>query len=94
MPTYTYTCRSCGPFDLARTISRRTEPANCPDCQRESMRTISAPHLSRLTTSLDRTVTEAGLSSETPGITRHIPPALHSAPPPAGRPGRPSLPRP
>ncbi|MBM9464728.1 zinc ribbon domain-containing protein [Aeromicrobium sp. YIM 150415] len=94
MPTYTYTCRTCGPFDLVRTISRRVEPANCPACQRQSMRVISAPHLSRLDSSLDRSVTSAGLSSESPGVTRHIPPALRSAPPPARRPGHPSLPRP
>ncbi len=94
MPTYTYTCRSCGSFDLVRTISRRTEPAHCPGCDRESMRAITAPHLARLDGSLDRAVTGAGLSSESPGVTRHIPPAVRNTPPPARRPGHPSLPRP
>ncbi|OUZ06734.1 hypothetical protein BHE97_18490 [Aeromicrobium sp. PE09-221] len=94
MPTYTYTCRDCGSFDLMRTISGRAEPAHCPACDRESMRVISTPHLSRLDPSLDRAVTGAGLSSESPGVTRHIPSAARNTPPPARRPGHPSLPRP
>lgn len=94
MPTYTYTCSSCGAFDLLRTISAREETAPCPSCDQPGTRVFNTAHLSRLNASLDHTVTAAGLSSETPQVTRHIPPAVRTTTATTRRPGYPALPRP
>jgi putative FmdB family regulatory protein len=32
MPTYDYACARCGGFDALRTLARRNEPADCPQC--------------------------------------------------------------
>lgn len=42
MPTYDYECRACGGFDALRSVSRRDEPAACPDCGAASPRVMSA----------------------------------------------------
>ncbi len=42
MPTYDYECRACGGFDALRSVSRRDEPAACPDCGTSSPRVMSA----------------------------------------------------
>jgi len=42
MPTYDYECRDCGGFDALRSVSRRDEPAACPDCAAASPRVMSA----------------------------------------------------
>lgn len=42
MPTYDYECRDCGGFDALRSVSRRDEPAACPDCGTVSPRVMSA----------------------------------------------------
>jgi len=47
MPTYDYQCAGCGGFDALRSVSRRDEPAHCPDCGAVSPRVMSAaPRLS------------------------------------------------
>lgn len=49
MPTYDYDCPACGGFDAFRTLAARNEPANCPDCRKESPRVfVSAPRLALL----------------------------------------------
>lgn len=42
MPTYDYECRDCGGFDALRSVSRRDEPAACPECAAASPRVMSA----------------------------------------------------
>ena len=42
MPTYDYECRDCGGFDALRSVSRRVEPAACPDCGPAAPRVMSA----------------------------------------------------
>ena len=42
MPTYDYACPDCGGFDAIRSVSRRDEPAECPDCGAPSPRVLSA----------------------------------------------------
>ncbi|MGJ7492149.1 FmdB family zinc ribbon protein [Variovorax sp. ZT4R33] len=42
MPTYDYECRGCGGFDALRSVSRRDDPAACPDCGAGSPRVMSA----------------------------------------------------
>lgn len=94
MPTYTYTCPGCGPFDLVRSIACRTDAAHCPACDQPGSRVFSSPHLSQLNAAHDRAVTNAGLSSETPQVTRHVPAAAQPTPRITQRPGFPALPRP
>ncbi|CAN5475932.1 zinc ribbon domain-containing protein [soil metagenome] len=46
MPTYDYACAACGGFDAIRSVARRDEPADCPDCQTASPRVlVTAPRL-------------------------------------------------
>ena len=42
MPTYDYQCAGCGGFDALRSVSRRDEPAGCPECGASSPRVMSA----------------------------------------------------
>lgn len=93
MPTYSYTCRSCGSFDLMRAVVHREELARCPECDRPGIRVFAAPHLSRHDPSLDRAAMNAGLSAETPQVTRRIPPTAPRARVAARRAGSPPLPK-
>jgi putative FmdB family regulatory protein len=42
MPTYDYTCRSCGAFDAVRRLDDRNAPAACPGCGSASPRVFAA----------------------------------------------------
>ena len=94
MPTYAYACSSCGTFDLVRAIVHREEPARCPECCLLGTRVFAAPHLRRLDQSLDRAAMSAGLSAESPQVTRRIPPTAPRTRVAARRPGSPPLPKP
>lgn len=91
MPTYTYSCQDCGPFNLVRTIAQRSDPTWCPECGSEGHRAFTAPYLSRVNHALEAAIATAGISSETPAVTRHIPPAAR--PPAPSRPRSAPLPR-
>jgi putative FmdB family regulatory protein len=46
MPTYDYACAGCGGFEAIRPLSRRDEPAACPDCGASAARVfVAAPRL-------------------------------------------------
>jgi putative FmdB family regulatory protein len=46
MPTYDYACARCGGFDALRTLARRNEPADCPQCGAAAPRVFAqAPRL-------------------------------------------------
>jgi putative FmdB family regulatory protein len=46
MPTYDYQCPQCGPFDALRRMAERDVPADCPRCERPSVRAwLAAPRL-------------------------------------------------
>jgi len=92
MPTYTYRCGSCGSFDLTRSIAERADPAPCPQCHRIGSRVFTTPNLSTLNPALDRAVTNAGLSAETPQVTQSLPKNAGRKPARAARPGYPPLP--
>ena len=43
MPVYEYTCESCGRgFESVRSLSRKDDPAPCPECGSQGRRQISA----------------------------------------------------
>jgi putative FmdB family regulatory protein len=49
MPTYDYACARCGGFDALRPLSRRDEPATCPECANACPRVLAAaPRLALL----------------------------------------------
>ncbi|WP_137925576.1 zinc ribbon domain-containing protein [Cupriavidus sp. 2SB] len=51
MPTYDYRCHGCGVFTVMRPMSRRDEPAACPDCGAAAARAlVAAPSLGTLST--------------------------------------------
>lgn len=95
MPMYTYRCPECGTFQLMRPLDHRNDPTACPTCGRAGRRTFETARVTQVSTpALDRAVTKAGRSAETPEVTRSIPPAQR----PAGegahrRRGYPPLPR-
>lgn len=45
MPTYTYACKACGPFELRRPMAESGLPAPCPVCAADAPRTVSAPYV-------------------------------------------------
>jgi putative FmdB family regulatory protein len=52
MPTYDYACAACGGFEAFRSVSRRDEPALCPDCDLPAHRVlVAAPRLALLESS-------------------------------------------
>lgn len=93
MPTYTYRCARCGPFDLTRTIAQRAQAAHCPRCDDTARRVFANPHLSTLNPALDQAVTNASLSAESPQVTRSVTQPRRNAPAVAQVPGYPPLPQ-
>ena len=54
MPTYSYRCVACGPFDLVRPMAEAGERAVCPACGGPGRRTFGAPALSTWTPACGR----------------------------------------
>ena len=50
MPLYEYMCEQCGPFTELRRMSECELTAECPDCNAEAARMISAPRLAIMET--------------------------------------------
>ncbi len=48
MPFYDYACRCGEIFALSRPMDQRDIAAECPECQKPALRTVTAPHLSWL----------------------------------------------
>ena len=44
MPLYEYVCREHGKFERLRRMSEFSEPSDCPRCNKESSRVLSAMH--------------------------------------------------
>ena len=73
MPTYSYRCVACGPFDLVRPMAAAGLPALCPACGGAGRRTFGAPAL-RGGHAGARAAIEAGeRSAEAPQVVRGIP---------------------
>ncbi len=45
MPIYEYFCQRHGDFELIRSIGESALPGDCPHCQVECRRILSAPHI-------------------------------------------------
>lgn len=73
MPTYSYRCVACGPFDLVRPLAAAAAQALCPACGGAGRRTFGAPAL-RGGNAGARAAIEAGeRSAEAPDVVRGIP---------------------
>lgn len=73
MPTYSYRCVACGPFDLVRPMAAATEQALCPACGGAGRRTFGAPAL-RGGNAGARAAIEAGeRSADAPEVVRAVP---------------------
>lgn len=73
MPTYSFRCADCGPFELVRPMAAAGDDAGCPACGGPGPRTFAAPALRRLDSDV-RSVVEAGeRSAETPDVVRAVP---------------------
>jgi putative FmdB family regulatory protein len=72
VPTYSYRCAACGPFDLVRPMAAAHEEAVCPECGGRSTRTFGAPAL-RLDAGVPAAVEAGERSAEAPEVVRSIP---------------------
>jgi putative FmdB family regulatory protein len=97
VPTYTFRCPGCGPFDRRLPMSAITDSTACPDCGGDARRGVTAPALNAGGTA--HTVAAAHeRSAHAPGVVSSVPSgAAPGAPPPRPTPGDPRharLPRP
>jgi len=74
VPTYSYRCAACGPFDLVRPMAARDE-ATCPRCDGPGDRTFGAPALHRTSPGVRAAVEAGERSAEAPQVVRSIPTA-------------------
>ena len=73
VPTYSYRCVDCGPFDLVRPMAATGEQAPCPACGGAGRRTFGAPAL-RGGNAGARAAIEAGeRSAEAPDVVHRLP---------------------
>lgn len=95
MPLYSVRCKECGEFEVNVPIAQRDRPHPCPECQHQTDRVLSPPHLTSYTRALDRAFDQAGTSSESPKVVRSIPATAAGTSPHRRSSGRyPALPRP
>ena len=94
MPTYSYRCTACGPFDLVRSMAAADEEAVCPACAAPSRRTFGAPALRRLSVGVRAAVEAGERSAEAPQVVRGVPASGRRGPRVSTDPRHARLPRP
>lgn len=93
MPTYTFRCSHCGPFDLTCAISERDAAATCPECRTPARRVFGSVGLTTFTAGHHRAFDAASASAESPTVVKSIPAGADRPRTPRRNPGLPSLPR-
>lgn len=93
MPTYSFRCSDCGPFDLARAITDDIAAQQCPTCAAPARRVFRSPPLTSFSTDQHRLASLAAASAEEPMVTNAIPAALGRPRAPRRDPRLPALPR-
>lgn len=68
MPTYSYRCPGCGPFDLVRPMARASEAASCPGCGGAGTRVWGAPALRALAPGVRRALDADARSATDPAV--------------------------
>ncbi len=79
MPTYSYSCPTCGPFDLIRPMAATAAPASCPRCEQPGRRVFGAPALKSLNPGLRAALDAQHRSSDAPAVVSALPPRSASS---------------
>lgn len=94
MPTYSYRCAVCGPFDLLRPMTAAAADTRCPDCGRTGLRVYGAPALRGMAAGLRSALDAQGRSADSPEVVRSVSPAGRRPTPIRTDPRHARLPRP
>ncbi len=70
MPLYDYECERCGPFRSWQSIDQATSPAACSECGKASLRSVSAPNLSRMEEGARRARQRCDKTADSPAVVR------------------------
>jgi putative FmdB family regulatory protein len=87
VPTYTFRCPGCGPFDARLAMSALTDSTPCPDCGDDAPRGVTAPALNAGGTT-HRIAAAHERSAHAPGVVNAVP----SGGAPGSRPAQPPRP--
>ena len=93
MPTYSFRCSGCGPFDLVHSMTDLVRTPPCPTCAAPARRVFGLPRLATFSRGQRRLASMAAASAEQPAVTRTIPAALGRSGTPRRDPRLPALPR-
>jgi putative FmdB family regulatory protein len=94
VPTYSYRCPVCGPFDLVRSMAEVTAAEPCPDCGRDGGRIWGAPALRGMDSGLRRALDDGERSADRPDVVSAVPGRSRRATPVTRDPRHAMLPRP
>ena len=74
MPTYSYTCPVCGPFELVRPMAASASNARCVDCGAIGRRVYGAPAF-RASAGAHAALEASERSADAPEVVAFVPPA-------------------
>jgi putative FmdB family regulatory protein len=74
VPTYSYRCPGCGPFELVRPMARSGADGRCPGCGHPGRRTFAAPALRALSAGMRTAGESSERSADSPQVVSTIPP--------------------
>ena len=94
MPTYSFRCTVCGPFDLVRRMAEAADAADCPACGRDGRRVWGAPALRGLDDGLRRALDAGERGADRPDVVAAVPGRSRKATPVTRDPRHAKLPRP
>ena len=93
MPTYSFTCSDCGPFDLTHSMTDLAATPPCPACAVPARRVFGLARLTAFSKGEHRLAAAAAASAENPAVTTTIPTALGRRRSPRRDPRLPALPK-
>jgi putative FmdB family regulatory protein len=93
MPTYSFRCSECGPFDLTHSMADVVPTPPCPTCTAPARRVFGLPQLATFSRGQHGLADMAAASAERPTVTTTIPAALGRPRTPHRDPRLPALPR-
>jgi putative FmdB family regulatory protein len=73
VPTYSFRCPVCGPFDLVRPMAHASDPPTCPGCGGTGRRLWAVPALRELDPALRRALDAGARSSDAPDVVSAVP---------------------
>jgi putative FmdB family regulatory protein len=75
VPTYSYGCPRCGPFDLVRPMAESGADATCSHCGAAARRAFGAPALRALSREATAALEKGERSAEAPEVVSTVPAA-------------------